>query len=301
MKILVLGKRTGETCYISLHMKVRVGDLAGLHMCMGEWRAQNPDKKLIVFYNPFDRVHEYSRQVPIDWVFENIADELWIKEERDVGFSLPGRQVYDFFYQDSKVHLHLWAHWNRLRKARHFNPKIKLRDDVLATADKYLSENKVPVCSPGFVAIQALFDAGYHKYRNAPLPWWIKLCDTVAKKGLPVVLLGPTRWMGNPTVPNGVIPAFKTVSSPYEAMAIGSRAKVFVGGETGLPLWEPLFGVPVVAAFRHWRLDQGKYDYRPMSFGAPVVFAPLEGDCESVANVIAGVFSGTIKESTPAC
>jgi len=297
MKKIILGDRKGELCYISLHLRTRVGDLAGLDMCMGEWRLHNPDKRLIVFYDPFSRIHEYSRQMPIDWVFETIADEVWIKENGDKGITIPGRQIYDFFLQESPVHLHLWESWYKLRRSRTFNPTIKMRKDVLEIADNHLKQYKVP---EKFVVVQALFDAGYHKYRNAPILWWIHVCNVATRMGLPIVLIGPTRWMGNPSLPEGVYPLFKTVSNPYEAMAIGSRARVFIGGETGLPLWEPFFQVPVIAAFRHWRLDSGKYDYRPISFGAPVIFAQLEADPKPIANAAYNIVSGKTIPSTPA-
>ena len=302
MKKTIIGNRTGKSSYLNLYMKTRMGDLAGCRALMCSWRRQHPERRLYIFYNPFDPLAEYSRNIPIEWVFQGVADEVWIQDSPHEPIFLPGDETYDIFHGHKKNYMHLWAGWREHMKHPDPDTPIMPPQRILERGEQIKKEYEIP---ERFVVIQALFEAGYHQYRNAPKAWWSAVAEAVAQLGIPVALIGPTKYMQDVRVPGGVYPVFRTLPNPFEAMGLIAKASVFVGGETGLPLWAGVFKVPVVATFRGWQLknenskDCKNLEYRPISFGAPVVYTPLEGSVVQAAQTIKGVFTGSITTSTP--
>lgn len=274
-----------------------MGDLACFYVWMGEWRLENPGVKLVVYYDPFDHRHEYSQQLPLHWIFKDIADEVWIREHPNEYVTLKGLAICDPRNKKSPRHVHIWDVWRKFMFKRSFVPKILPPEDAIARGKNWLDTFNVP---PNFAVLQPLFDAGYHQYRNAPPAWWTAVAEAMIKLGVPPVILGPHKFAHRMTVPEGAYPLWQAIKSPLDSMGVIVQSQVHVGGETGLPLWSGIFRVPVVSTLRTWSsCDNGKYDYRPISYGAPVVFAQLEGDPVQVAQTIADVFFGRVITSTP--
>ena len=300
MKRIVLGDHKGPPAYFNATERVRVGDMAAIHALLGRWHQQNPEDRLFVTYDPFHPIHEYSKQVPMEWAMSGVADEVWIREHPYEPLTPPGRETFDCIHGGKKTYIHLWAFWRGLMRSRDFEPKIFPPKENLERASATLKKYGVP---DKFAVVQCLFDAGYHKYRNAPLSWWIAVASAARDLGVPVVLIGPTHWMRDVKVPDGIFPIFQTVSSPFDAMGLIAKSAVMVGGETGLPLWACLFKIPIVATFCGWSTKNdggGKgLEYRPISFGAPVVYAQIGGPVQGVAALIDSVFRGQITRSTP--
>jgi hypothetical protein len=64
-------------------------------------------------------------------------------------------------------------------------------------------------------------------------------------------------------------------------------------------LWAPIFKVPTIAVYKTWSHRAGQAtDTRPISFGAPVIYAPLNGDPAEVYHRCMHGFDGTMG-STP--
>lgn len=291
MRKTIIGQRQGPTSHLYLHNRIRMGDVASLHMILGHWRQANPDKRLIVYYNPYVNVYCFARCLDMTWCFDKIADEIWVRETAKEPLTRPpGVPAFDPWKT------HMWDKWRQYMLKRTFEPSIMPLPAVMTVADSYLAKYKVP---PRFAVLQPLCDSGYHKYRNAPKAWWSAVCRELTLLGVPTVILGPANHMRGIEA-HGCYKLYEVCTNPYEGMGVMCRSAVHAGGETGLPLWAGIFRVPVVALFRRWRAgggdgknkDSTAFDYRPISFGAPVVFAQLEGKPADVAKIIQATFEG---------
>jgi hypothetical protein len=232
---------------------------------------------------------EHSRALSGEWLFGSIADELWIVEEHGEQIMRPpGQTLY---------HVTMWRIWRWLMLHKTFKPTIRPPMENMNKARELLKQYGAP---SKFITCQPLFDAGYDKYRNAPVGWWRDLA--IAFRGaMPVVLLGlPENSNRMPVGGENIIPLWKTEMDAMTTLAVICHSALHVGGATGTTLWAPIFNIPTLACYIEWSPHPGRRtDTRPMSFGAPVVYAQLGTEPKSVALQALGIYNGTIKASTP--
>jgi hypothetical protein len=157
----------------------------------------------------------------------------------------------------------------------------------LQTTAHWTSEIGLP---PFYVTVQPLYDAQYERFRNQTIAWWQQVCMAIERRGMPVLVLD--RYNSTFPVPKGCYPpaGLTPRTSVMYSMALVSNACVHVGGQTGLTLWSAIFGVPTVAAYKHWGIMDHK-DTRPIPFGAPVEPADLRGPPDAVARKVEKLFS----------
>jgi hypothetical protein len=181
-----------------------------------------------------------------------------------------------------------------------FQPSIKPAAEALERADHELKDKLGS--ETGFISFQPLFDATYSRPRNGAIEWWYSLCEKIAER-VPVVILGDISCSKSMGCPTGAIPLWELGLNPMESLAVISKARAHLGGETGTTLWAPILGVPTLALYRQWGIYRctpfGVLDVRPNSFGRPVVWGRLGGPVEEIAKTAWGLASGEIKESTP--
>lgn len=292
----VLGNRQGPAAILNLFGGCRIGDMACLHVWMNEWRAANPDRRLFVIYNPYHWRSEYGKLMPLDWAF-SMADEIWVYSHPNDTEMPPGESFGNFFNPKAWNWVHFWDVWRRLMFDRKTVPSITVPEQACRHAREKLRAAGVP---DRFVVVQPLYDAKYNGYRNAPIGWWEELSSRLSQDVPTVVIGGPRGRLRS--IGKAYNLAADTVH-PVSSLAILSLSAGHVGGETGLPLWSSVLGVPVIFTSRLWgpgRMGDAKtFDFRPIPFKAIVVHAPLQGDIEQIVKTVRGVFDGTIKESSP--
>jgi hypothetical protein len=264
----------------------RMGDRAAVHIYLGDWRIRNPDRKLVVVEDSIMRDAEWSRYLPGDWLFSSFADELWCVESAGEVVPRPeGEALY---------HTPLWLAWISLNKTRLFNPSIVPPSSASASAVGKTSAMGIP---DKYVTVHPLFDATYDVKRNSPPEWWAHLCARIAKE-FPVVILGIANNAGRIGDIEGVYPAWRYQLNPMESLAMISKAKVHIGGATGLTIWSPIFKIPTLAAYSVWNRLRYGIEVRPISFGAPVVWGQLGGDVDVIFDAVRTLWGNTAT-STP--
>lgn len=275
MKVIKLGDRTQKPAFFDMACRFkpsrsahwygkgfRIGDRAGAYAYLGEWRARNPDRRLVVVEDNHIEGTGYSRWLPASWLFKDIADEVWCAESATEKIEQPDGEA---LYRNT-----LWAFWKTYMKSdRKFKPDIIPDDPSERYAKKVLNELKVP---ENFATIQPLFDASYDKHRNCSPKWWETVIRGTVDR-VPVVVLGVFPNAKHMNLPHKAYPVILRGVDPMVTLAMIRRAVVHVGGATGTTLWAPIFGVPTVAVYKKWESTR-QTDVRPISFGKPVVFSP---------------------------
>ena len=267
----------------------RIGDRAAAHVWLADWRKRAPQRKLVVVEDSVMPGTEHSRALPGKWLFDGIADEVWVVEHPKERIARPAGQTL--------YHVTMWRIWRWLMFNKIVEPTIMPTVAAMKRADEILAQYGVP---PKFTTVQPLFDAGYDKYRNAPADWWRHVIHQISID-MPVVVLGlPNNARKMQIKGDKVHPIWETPMDAMVTLAIIAKAAAHVGGATGTTLWAPIFKVPTLACYVYWGPHPGKKtDTRPLSFGSPVVYANLSGDIKSVALKAAGLYNGTTKGSTP--
>lgn len=253
----------------------RIGDRAAAHVYIGEWREKYPDRRLIIAEDSLMDGTEYSRYLPGEWLFKDFADELWIVDKKgETVPEPPGDALYN---------VSLWRIWRKLYENRIFIPRIKPLAESMISAGNKLNGLNVP---PEFITIQPLFDAKYNLSRNGTIKWWEEVCVNLSCK-FPTVILGDEHNIRMMKFTGKSYYFCNPGLNPMESLAVISMAKVHVGGATGTTLWSPMFNTPTVAVYRKWNeYSNGPVDERPMPFGAPVVWALLEGDAGRLVEAV---------------
>lgn len=278
MKIKRYSNRTECPCFfdLSFHFKpagakwygrlARIGDKAAIYTHLYYWRQKNPNTKLII---PTDNIaHEthWSRQLDNEWLFKDIADEIWFAERGNEPFECPpGLNLYNQQY---------FCLWAQLAKMAPLHVPLQLPQDVKTEAQSRLKRWGVPA---RYAVVSPLLDAHYDKHRNIPPAWWTNVIS-ILSRSIPVVIIGDAHSMQTFPVSTGlpnIYPLFNDNLTPMQSLAIIQGAAVYLGGETGMTLWAGLFKVPVVAAYAFWDTPWAKnarrgMETRPISFGAPV-------------------------------
>jgi hypothetical protein len=255
---------------------------------MADFRVRFPDRRLVILEDPQAAGTEMSRELKAEWLFAGLADEIWQAE-------FPGEPV-PFPDGQSLYHVSLWRIWRWLAQKKVMQESaLRPPPEAMVKARSLLDKLHVP---SRFVTLQPLFDAQYETRRNATPAWWGEVARQMSTR-MPVVLLGHPLCESMP-VPKGTYPCWRHGLSTMESLAVLSLSSLHVGGQTGLTLWSALFKVPTIAAYRGWTWNFGKgTESRPISFGAPVIYAPLEGAADDVAFRAWNAYNGSMTSSTP--
>ena len=297
MKVVRFGSRQDLPAYFDMACRFRlpkaawygrafrIGDRAAAHVWVGNWRSMNPNRRLVVVEDSCMPEAVHSRFLPASWLFAGMVDEIWTAERRgELLPRPPGEPIY---------HVTMWRIWLWIRRNGTFVPTIRPPESVFRSADAKMRKLGIP---PRFVTIQPLFDAIYDTHRNGSLNWWGDVCGKLASV-FPVVILGDVGNSGKLTAPPGAYPLWAEGLTPLESLAVVYRSAAHVGGATGLTLWAPIFRVPTLAAYAHWELRaNGSTDTRPISFGAPVIWTPLNGDPAGLVEETRNIWSGKAVE-----
>jgi hypothetical protein len=253
-----------------------MGDRAAVHVWLWDWRKNNPHRKLVVIEDRTLSGPAWRNNLRGEWLFSELADELWIVEERGENIPMPpGEAIY---------RVAVWGAWRGLRDRRiSLNPTIRPLPEAMNAARLKLEELKVP---DRFITLQPLFDAPFNFYRNGKISWWEEVCENLSKE-FPTVVIGDVGNSSRMKVAKDAYPLWTHGLCPMESLAVVSQASVHIGGMTGFTIWAPIFKVPTVAVYRKWyELEEnGSIDERPFSFGALVVWSPLEGKVEDYLGI----------------
>jgi hypothetical protein len=282
MKQITIGHHTGSRCAFMdmsgrFKPKVwggtfRMGDRAAAHLWVAEWRKRNPNDRIIVIDDPFKGDAVDALNLDAVWLFSGVADQVWMMDRKDEHIERP--KAYPLY------HTNLWRIWLWLRSNRTVDPVIKPKPESMERARQLLKDCKVPA---KFMTVQPLFDAGYNKGRNAPIPWWRAVTEQLKLK-YPVVMLGSHTVAQQFQPMAGVYPLWEHRLSPMDSLAVLSMSAAHLGGETGLTLWSAMFRRPTLAAYSRWGTTTSHFpmDCRPIPMGAPVEHVPLGGDAKHV-------------------
>ena len=264
---------------------IRIGDMAALRIMLCEWRTRTPDDRLIVVYDPQDERHEYSKHFPHEWAFSDVADELWIRDTKGEKIKIDVPELWNINNDVNGVQRRdVWEFWKTIRPNKpRFTPALDMPEERTIEAAAALKHYGVPA---EYAVLQMLFDAGYDKYRNAPISWWRDLAMRIAAMHVPLVIVGPSRLMTNFTAPPGCFPLYKTVSDPFNSLALMAGAKLVIAGESGLIHWATFLRKPTIATYRHWAPRDERCDFRPVSWGAPMLPVELESSATKIAETV---------------
>lgn len=277
MRPTLIGHHTGELAFLDMsdrsrppgvHGSVfRIGDRAAAHVWLLHWRKHHPDARILIIDDPFLNQQRYAFTLDSNWVFKDIADEVWMVERPNEKFIMPNGYVL--------YHANLWRIWRWLHRHCDVVPSIRPPANSIQKVSDLLKKYGVPPC---FVTLQPLCDAGYNTHRNAPASWWHQVAEIVSQS-FPVVLLGSKQNARAEFATRRIFPLWNEDLSPMDSLALISLARSHIGGETGMTLWSAIFHVPTVAVYANWSESNSKspVDVRPISFKAPVEFARLSG------------------------
>jgi hypothetical protein len=273
MKVVEIGTRSGPLAFMDMsgrskpaavrgHNVFRIGDRAAAHLWLLHWRKLNPEARIIVIDDPLWNRVQGSYLLDTQWLFNGIADELWIADKFGETIAIPqGTTLY---------HTKIWGIWEWLRKNCCAVPSIRPTTESLERAAALLQKHSVPEC---YVTVQPLFDAPYNKFRNAPVSWWETLVQTIAKR-LPVVVLGAKANVKPGFAGPNVFPLWTEDLTPMDSLALMKKGYAHVGGETGLTLWAGLLHVPTLALYSS--CSASLPEVRPIGFKAEVRVASLK-------------------------
>jgi hypothetical protein len=291
MKQKIIGNRKGNPAYYDMACRFppqgitwtygcpfRIGDKAVAHLQCLMWRQKNPDRKLVVLEDLTQPVYSQGGvEVPADWVFDGIADEIWSAEGAADPMAKPeGEPLYNEC---------LWNYWAGLRDNP---PQVKSSiTPPLGRINHLLDDLGIP---DDFIALNPLFDAPYNSFRNATPGWWKNLAGHLAKK-VPIVLIGPAENAKKMETPEGVWPLWEQHLTVLESLATISLSRGYVGGECGPTLWSPVLRKPTVGVydgFTPW----DNWWTRPLSFDGetPVHIVKLGGRSDAIAEQILNFF-----------
>jgi hypothetical protein len=298
MRKIILGNRVESPAFFDMTGRpwgdrrfspFRIGDRAAAYVWLSHFRAREPQRKLIVLEDPQAPGTDHSRCITAEWLFSGLADEIWQAEGSNEALPpAPGQALY---------HVSMWRIWRWLVHNRKVG-RLPLRPPAAAT-DKVRGILKELRVAERFTTLQPLFDAHYEKHRNAPPAWWSTAAQRMSAR-MPVLILGDPATAGSMPCPPGAHALWKFGLTSMESLAVISLSALHVGGATGTTLWASIFGVPLLAAYRSWEWHTGKgVDSRPISFGAPVIYMPLDSAPEDVAFRAWSAFTGAWTESTP--
>lgn len=274
MKRVVLNTRTSNPAYLDLIVQhpvnncagfFRIGDRAAAYIKLLEWRRDNPDRKLIILDMPDAHNDTLSclvaKECPAEWVFGEIADELWLVDQHNEVLPKPDAEC---LYTQL-----IWAWWyyfNERRGNLHLQPTIQPTELSLKFARDFKSKWGL---TEQYATIQPLFDAPYASYRNQPPEFWYEIVNAVSKEA-PVVVLGHPRNAPLMATPPRVIPAWSMGLNVMESLALIHGSTMHVGGETGTTIWSSIFGVNTYGVYPSVSYED-VWLAEPISFGGSMI------------------------------
>lgn len=290
MKTLLIGNRTEDPACFDMpaayrlgrrpfHGRVlRIGDRAALHGILGQWRKENPKRKLVVVHDSLIDNH-FSFELRPEWLFDGIADELRMSERRGELPPLPKAEV---LYKAQLFNL-----WRQVRPKAPLSSAIQPAQAALQRIDVLLAQLGVPA---KFAAVHPLFDAPYDRHRNAAPKWWAEMFAAMAEK-IPTVMLGAKDRTGKVPRIGKVIPLWEKGLSVMESLAVVYRSSLFAGGDTGMTHWAAVFSKPLASCRPYWDkpwLSDARrgMDTRPISFGGKIINIPLNVDPRSAGEKV---------------
>jgi hypothetical protein len=253
----------------------RIGDKAVAHIQCLLWRQANPDRKLIILEDLNNSLSQGGRDVPADWVFAGIADEIWSAESVDDPMVNPN---CEHLYNEC-----LWHYWTKVRDNRpQVKTTIKPPPANLEKMETLLDKLNVDV---DFITLNPLYDAPYNSFRNASPAWWQALVENLVKE-MPVVLVGPKENASKMKCPAGAFPAWEHDLSVLDSLAMMYWGAAHVGGECGPTLWSPVLRKPTIGVYDGWTPWENWWT-RPLNFDdTPVKIVKLGGRSNLVAKEI---------------
>ena len=271
MKRIVLNNRQKNPAYFDLIVQhpangcsgfFRIGDRAAAHICLLEWRQDNPERKLIILDMP-DAHNEtlsclIARQCPAEWVFGDLADELWLVDQPNE--LLPKPDAEPLYTQ------RIWEWWYHFNKrSRNIQPTIRPPVESLEKAKVLREKWNLP---KRYATFQPLFDAPYAEYRNQPPEFWYEIANNISQE-IPLVILGHPDVTKRMKTPVNAIAAWSESLNVLESMALIEGATMHVGGETGTTIWSSIFGTHTYAIYANV-IYEDLWFVEPISFGGQV-------------------------------
>lgn len=243
----------------------RIGDRAAAYIKLLEWRRDNPSRKLIILDMPDGHNETLScliaRECSAEWVFGEIADEIWLVDKMDE--MLPKPEAEGIYTQ---LIWEWWYYFNqRQGNLALMNPPIRPTDEAFQKVKELRNMWGLP---ERYVTIQPLFDAPYADYRNQPPAFWYEAAQEIAKEA-PLVILGHSRNASLMPTPANAIPAWSLSLSVMESLALIHGSSMHVGGETGTTIWSGIFGVNTYGIYASVRYEDVWFA-EPISFGGMV-------------------------------
>jgi len=202
----------------------RVGDKAAAYVFLTHWRKNFPDRKLVIIDDPFIRESVFSKEIPMNLLFKNIADEIWITgrlNERLV--EAPSGEP---LYVDP-----LWDWWDSVGREVSKSLNVEMEIPKVSISDDY------------FVTIVPVFNRPNNAWRNITIDYWLELIDLVAQK-VPTITISKDRF---PKPDSG---EFFDDLSVWEVLGLLKNSKLHISGETGFTLWAPILGTLTLAFYK---------------------------------------------------
>ena len=156
----------------------RIGDKAAVYVFLTHWRKNFPDRKLVIIDDPFIRESVFSKEIPLDVLFKNIADEIWIADAPNKPFleAPSGEPLYVSY---------LWDWWNSVGREVSKSLNVEMEITKVSTSDDY------------FVTIVPVFNRPNNTWRNISIDYWLELIDLVAQK-VPTITISKDRFFTLP-------------------------------------------------------------------------------------------------------
>lgn len=297
MRHLKLGNRTESPAFFDMAGRFRpsiqdrwyggrfrIGDKAVIYSVLASWRKTNQNRKLTIIADPPGHETQWACQVPNEWLYGGIADELI---EAEVGNELIPKPLGQNLYTQ-----HLFAAWKLLARRPPLAAVPPLPQIYKAAAEQQLKKWAVP---DKYVVLSPLFDAKYDRHRNFHPSWWHNITGELIRSH-PLVVIGDKASMvaykGRP-LPN-CFNLYTDGLSPMQSLALIERSSAYIGGETGMTIWAALMRIPTIACYQFWTTPWAKnqlrgLDTRPISAGAPVVWGAPSNGTKAIVQQVKGM------------
>lgn len=273
MKTIVCGSRTGEPAYFDLTGRFhtgrqtgffRIGDRAAGYVFCLEWRRKKPDRRLVVIDIP-DGFNEHmhifvGRECPAEWVFGDLADEVWLLDSHDEPIDPPGEALLTVPIWE------WWYHFNRRQGNVGLQTDVRPPAAAMQRVEALKAEWRLP---PIYATLQPLCDAPYAFYRNRSPAFWEALIARLSPE-LPLVVIGHPPSFANISCHPYAYCAWTRGLNVLESLAMISGATMHVGGETGTTIWSSLMRVNTYGVYACVHYEDSLWFAQPLDFGGQV-------------------------------
>jgi len=205
----------------------KIGDKAVAYVFLAHWRNEFPNRKLVVIDDPFIKESVFSKEIPLDVLFKNIADEIWIAD-------VPNESLEEIPFGQPLYITSLWNWWNSV--GREVSKDLKMEIDKIKTGVK--TSNKC------FATIVPVFNRSNNVWRNISVDYWLELIDLVARKV-------PTITISKGGFPKPDFGEFFDDLNVWEVLSLLKNSRLHISGETGFTLWAPILGTLTLAFYNN--------------------------------------------------